>query len=278
MLSAEKEKAEGANVSLGPKPSIHRPQFAPLQPESASSTRLPACPADTKTFSDMYPERRGKEVKFNAWHNFTGKNLEVSFRQMCHTHVIDAFTEVPMVRTLLGALEAQGCPIKLERHVSCDICSPDLKGVASKGGYDERVNQIFVCANHSRSKSEVYGNLVKGLIAAFDRCTGKTDYRDVDHLACTEVRKANLADCDLSASLSRPDGNFAIRRQHAHCVRNTAVESMVKIRFMDRMAAETAVDRVFKKCYSDLEPFGRRCRNVEDMQRAHSERYLLGYK
>jgi len=44
---------ENADVSLGLKLSIQRPQFVPLHLELASSTLLPAFPKDSKTVSDM---------------------------------------------------------------------------------------------------------------------------------------------------------------------------------------------------------------------------------
>lgn len=42
--------------------------------------------------------------------------------------------------------------------------------------------------------------------------------------------------------------------------------------------AEAAIERVFAKCYNDLEPVGRRIRrNSEDMPKAYAEAYLYGY-
>ena len=38
------------------------------------------------------------------------------------------------------------------------------------------------------------------------------------------------------------------------------------------------MDRVFGRCYADLEPFGRRARSAKDIEMAHSERFLAGYK
>jgi inner membrane protease ATP23 len=258
-----------------PTPSVHRPQFAPLQPENRL---LPVAPADSKNFADLYPERRGREVKYTSWQRMTGQDMESVSKRVCEDHVIRCFQSMPMVRSMVGALAAQGCPIDLERHISCDSCSLGAPAVAANGGYDERTNQVFICANSATSQGSVHGMLVRGLIAAFDSCVAKVNHRNVDHLACTEVRKANLANCNFALYMCRSDANFAIQGQHADCVRKTAIESMVQAKFIDHVAATEAVDRVFSRCYQDLEPFGRRCRSMNDMEQAHAERYLLGYK
>lgn len=43
--------------------------------------------------------------------------------------------------------------------------------------------------------------------------------------------------------------------------------------------AEAAIEKVFTKCYNDLEPIGRRVRrNSLDMPRAYAEGHLYGYE
>ena len=78
--------------------------------------------------------------------------------------------------------------------------------------------------------------------------------------------------------MCRSDANVRVKNEHAECVRKTAVESLIKAKFVEESVANAAVDRVFKKCYNDLEPYGRRARNARDIELAHSERYLFGYK
>ncbi len=60
----------------------------------------------------------------------------------------------------------------------------------------------------------------------------------------------------------RKDADFAVKARHEDCVRKTAVEAMVKARFVEEGAAREAVDRVFGRCYKDMEPFGRRAKCV----------------
>ena len=75
----------------------------------------------------------------------------------------------------------------------------------------------------------------------------------------------------------RSDAEVRVQGEHAACVKKTAVEGMVKTKFVERAAAVEAVERVFAKCYRDLEPIGRRARTAEDLKLAHEERYMAGY-
>ncbi len=238
-------------------------------------------PSGSRTFADLYPERRGGRVEFSRWEWCTGRANE-GRRRICQEHLISCVEKMPMVRNILGAMRAHGCEMTLDRNFSCDMCSPGGAGgvgrEAGYGGYDEGANQVFVCANNARSEGKVHGTLVRALLAAFDSCVARVDHRNVDHLACTEVRKANLANCNLGAYWRRTDAHFAVKGRHADCVRKTAVDGMVDGRFVDRAAAEEAVDRVFDRCYADLEPVGRRAWHPNDLDMANDERFLAGYR
>ena len=111
----------------------------------------------------------------------------------------------------------------------------------------------------------------------FDKCAYKTDPKNINHLACTEIRKANLADCNYLRYLNRKDADFALEKQHSKCVRSVAYENLIRTKFVPEKEAKKAVDTVFKKCYNDLEPIGRRAVTSDDMEQAYFERYLYGY-
>ena len=123
----------------------------------------------------------------------------------------------------------------------------------------------------------MHGTILRNLITMFDVCTRKVEFKNVNHLACLEIRKANLASCNFAVHFSRNDSVFAVKDQHARCVANTAVD-FLDMKIQNRELAKKAVYSVFPKCYNDLEPIGRRSRNAADMRRAHSERYLFGYE
>jgi hypothetical protein len=52
------------------------------------------------------------------------------------------------------------------------------------------------------------------------------------------------------------------------------VETLEKAKFVPKEKAVEVVNKVFDKCYADLEPLGRRPINAKDMKRAYNERYL----
>lgn len=68
-------------------------------------------------------------------------------------------------------------------------------------------------------------------------------------------------------------------KAHRLCVKQKAVGSMMAVRpQLDKRAAFKIVDKVFEKCYNDLEPVGRRIRRTSgDMDRAYRERHRYGY-
>ena len=72
---------------------------------------------------------------------------------------------------------------------------------------------------------------------------------------------------------------FDLKKAHQKCVKQKAVASLVAVRpNADKRKMWEIVDRVFDKCYNDLEPIGRRVRrNSGDMNRAFRERFHYGY-
>lgn len=62
------------------------------------------------------------------------------------------------------------------------------------------------------------------------------------------------------------------------CVKTKALSSVLAARKCTNDEAIDAIERVFPKCYIDLEPLGRRIkRNSTDMHRAYMEAPLYGY-
>ena len=111
----------------------------------------------------------------------------------------------------------------------------------------------------------------------FDVCVNKYDFQNAEHLACTEIRKANLANCGYMVFMQQKWASFSWKKAHAACVRNTAIDYLVNTKFVKEDVAKAAVDKVFPKCYNDLEPIGRRAMDGDDIARANNEKYLFGY-
>lgn len=54
--------------------------------------------------------------------------------------------------------------------------------------------------------------------------------------------------------------------------------SVMAVHPVSEEVANAAIERVFTKCYNDLEPIGRRIRrNSDDMPRAYAEAHMYGY-
>ena len=75
--------------------------------------------------------------------------------------------------------------------------------------------QVVVCQNVARNKGMVQGVLTHEMIHMFDYCRNALDFKNVDHLACTEVRAANLTHCSFMSAWQQGDASpFNIQQRH----------------------------------------------------------------
>ncbi|XP_058803807.1 mitochondrial inner membrane protease ATP23 homolog isoform X2 [Phymastichus coffea] len=209
----------------------------------------------TWLYNDLYPERRGLSPKRN-W-------LRMLFG-----------LEGPLVKLLLSALNASGCEFDFRRHISCEICDAKVSG-----GYDQELNQVIVCQNIARRKSYVQAALTHEMIHMFDYCRNEFNFRNIRHLACSEIRAANLAHCSFFSALRFGTASLTrFKATHQNCVKAKALTSILAVKEISENQALAAIDEVFPKCYADLEPIGRRCRrNSNNMEMALLEAPLYGY-
>lgn len=223
---------------------------------------------------NLFPERKN-EFTPSLSGILTGREgLEEYDKAKCERTVYKCFMTSKLVKLMRGALKASGCDIDLRRHIVCEVCNSYVSG-----GYDPETNQIVICQNNTKSEGIVQGILTHEMIHMFDYCNNKIDFKNLDHLACTEIRAANLTHCSfLSAMLQGDVSPFNIRGRHQDCVKRKAVTSIVAVRNVSLEEAQAAVDRVFSKCYADLEPIGRRIKpGGGDVNRAYAEGFLYGY-
>ena len=61
--------------------------------------------------------------------------------------------------------------------------------------------QIVICQNVARSYSRVQNTMAHELVHMFDYCQNQFDFKKLDHVACSEVRAANLTGCSYIGSL-----------------------------------------------------------------------------
>ena len=152
---------------------------------------------------------------------------------------------------LIDAMRHFGCAVggaNAWRHMVCEECSPDVEG-----GFDVTTNQVVICSNHCKTDDKVAEILKHELVHMYDHCTADVNFDNVSHLACTEVRAANLSQCRFDVWNSRLSGSA-----HRDCVKDKAARSVAIIKNVSAEEAVRAVDAVFVRCYADLEPVGRR--------------------
>ena len=152
---------------------------------------------------------------------------------------------------MLISMHEAGYPIKLSRDFTCEPCSPKVAG-----GFDPYRQQVVLCENNIYSQIHMNEVLTHELVHSFDDKTVKMDWHDLKHLACTEIRAANLSgECSFSReNLIR--FNFGFKSHNRECVKNRAALSISTIR--EEMSYEKAreiVDSVFTQCYSYTKPF-----------------------
>lgn len=225
---------------------------------------------------DLYPERKGEKYK-PAWRNvlFGGQGKEGYDKMKCERNVYKCIKNSPIVKLMMGALKSSGCAIDIRRHIACEYCDNTVSG-----GYDPQLNQIVICQNTARKEGIVQGILAHEMLHMFDYCNNKLDFKNIDHLACTEIRAANLTHCSFLSACSQGDASlFNIKKRHEECVKSKAMFSILAVRKVTREQAMEVINRVFPKCYADLEPIGRRIRrNSGDMQKAYFEGTMYGYE
>ncbi|KAI8434810.1 hypothetical protein MSG28_003317 [Choristoneura fumiferana] len=196
---------------------------------------------------DLYPERRG--------------------------------TFSPKIGNILIGKEGKENVEKLKCEQNVVECVKTICDYSVSGGYDPELNQIVVCQNVSTRKGMVQGVLVHEMIHMFDYCRNELDFKNMEHLACSEIRAANLTHCSFTSAWSQGDASWSkIKKAHQDCVKTKALYSVLAVRQIGKAEAVDIIEKVFPKCYADLEPIGRRIRrNSEDMTRVLRDASYYGY-
>nr|XP_045366132.1 mitochondrial inner membrane protease ATP23 homolog isoform X1 [Camelus bactrianus] len=129
--------------------------------------------------------------------------------QKCQLMLLKTLETNPYVKLLLDAMKYSGCAVNKERHFSCEDCNGNVSG-----GFDASVSQIVLCQNNIRNQAHMSRVVTHELVHAFDHCRAHVDwFTNVRHLACSEVRAANLSgDCSLVNEIFRL--HFGLKQHH----------------------------------------------------------------
>ncbi|KAJ3612097.1 hypothetical protein NHX12_020374 [Muraenolepis orangiensis] len=195
---------------------------------------------------NLFPERNAKP-KENSF-----KQTMFTFHHKCKNMLHFALETSPYAKLLLSAMNSSGCTVYKDRHFSCEECDG-----AVSGGFDANSSQIVLCQNNIHQQAHMNRVVSHELIHAFDHCRAHVDwFNNYKHLACSEIRAANLSgDCNFSSELNR--FHFGLKGHRQACVRDRALRSMLAVRKISREEAGKIVDEVFDSCFNDHAPFDR---------------------
>ena len=132
-------------------------------------------------------------------------------------------------------------------------CAP-MPSVPSLGTFVPAENRVVLNSLHTNNFKTVQRTLMHELVHAFDHCRVNMDYTSCRHLACTEIRAANLSgDCRWDAEWGR--GIFGLRGQQRACVKRRAKLSIELTGACAGEDVDFVIGSVFKRCYKDAAPF-----------------------
>ena len=169
----------------------------------------------------------------------------------CLTRLNRSVKSSPTVIHMLISMHEAGFPVKLSRDFTCEPCSPRVAG-----GFDPYRKQIVLCENNIYSQIHMNEVLTHELVHSFDDKTVNLDWHNLTHLACTEIRAANLSgECSFSRE-NLLQFNFGFKSHNRECVKNRAALSISTIKEeIDYEKAREIIDTVFTQCYSYTRPF-----------------------
>eukprot|EP01026_Neomeris_dumetosa_P055579 TRINITY_DN5058_c0_g2_i5.p2 TRINITY_DN5058_c0_g2~~TRINITY_DN5058_c0_g2_i5.p2 ORF type:complete len:183 (+),score=11.43 TRINITY_DN5058_c0_g2_i5:198-746(+) len=173
------------------------------------------------------------------------------YESQCAQFILEALSTDRELKLLKRKMEEAGCPIG-SRFFSVEAC----KGKAIGGGFMPGLG-VIVCHDQLSTYSEVRNALVHELIHAYDHCRVRDlDFGNCKHLACTEVRAANLSgDCKWYQEFLRGNATLYNRAQHRKCAMRRAQLS-VSMSAHCKYRAQECVEEVFEECMQDTQPFG----------------------
>lgn len=195
-------------------------------------------------------------------------------RMRCEDKVRTVFAQSSELKLLAGAMKKYGCDFNLLRHVSCEKCKN------CSGGFDPDTKQIILCYTNTLRSDTVMATMMHEMVHMFDYCRVKFDFSNLEHVACSEIRAANLTYCSISDRIMHGGpGLLDFKKTHQYCVKDVAFQS-IKAYSPESSDSQlwSIIDKVFPNCYNDLEPFGRRpTSGIHDLKHSYRERFRYGY-
>eukprot|EP01119_Soliformovum_irregulare_P020974 TRINITY_DN6869_c0_g1_i1.p1 TRINITY_DN6869_c0_g1~~TRINITY_DN6869_c0_g1_i1.p1 ORF type:complete len:181 (-),score=22.49 TRINITY_DN6869_c0_g1_i1:73-615(-) len=170
-------------------------------------------------------------------------------RKLTQDTVQKATSTNPHLVWLLESMKRKGCfiPDDFYKTKSCPGMDVGAYFDTSEGG-------VVVCDDKMQTPPFIEAAMIHETIHAFDYCRAHVDPNNCLHVACTEIRAANLSgDCFYGKEFLR--GNmFDLDQHHQACVRRRAEISVGMQKHCGEKAADY-VDQAWRSCFNDWEPF-----------------------
>lgn len=191
----------------------------------------------------------------------TESESDKSLRERSERYLDKLIRYSPMIRFMLKHLSIVGCsPLDENGFVEKIFfgrCHIDISGgfMPSQSNEPKSRSGLLICYNGIKDKSHLERTLAHEMIHWFDHCRFKTDWSNLRHIACSEVRAASLSgDCRLMSEMQR--GKFGVRKHHQTCAKRRAIVSLSKNPSCpDEKTAERIVEEIFESCFADTRPF-----------------------
>ncbi|XP_024363931.1 mitochondrial inner membrane protease ATP23 isoform X1 [Physcomitrium patens] len=172
----------------------------------------------------------------------------------CQQMINRSLSRNSTVKFVREALTEAGCP------VADKFFKPERCSIQAGGGFKQDEG-IVICSNNVTHQDEVDVALTHELLHAYDHCRAvNSNWTNCEHHACMQfiqIRAANLSgDCAWKRELLR--GNTNLQKQHQQiCVRRRALISVSLNPHCSMHRSMAVIDRVWKTCYNDTQPFDR---------------------
>ncbi|KAI9090818.1 peptidase M76 family-domain-containing protein [Phlyctochytrium arcticum] len=190
------------------------------------------------------PSEQGKTIDQRVRQKTAGDEAKI---KQCEKWRDEVMEKSVRVRTLLSGLASNGCAFRKE-HFSCVTCDETLAG-----GFGPTAG-VHLCSNIFNTSEQLEDTMAHELVHAYDYCTTKLNFEDIEHHACTEIRAAHLSgDCNFTKELRRGFGAF--QGQFERCVRRRAALAVSYNPEHTLEKAKDVVNKLYPVCMADIAPF-----------------------
>ena len=176
--------------------------------------------------------------------------IENSQHQMCLKRKNKIVRTSPIVRFMLDNIRKTYSTFDAA-DIACLHCEPLLAG-----GFDPDRGEIMLCQNRIGSRKLMEATMAHEMIHIYDQARFNTDWNNLRHHACTEIRAASLSgECRwMSEFFGGLYTDFI--KHHQACTKRRAVMSVVLNKnCKDEEQARHVVNEVFESCFRDTRPF-----------------------